>query len=218
MSIRRQTESIFIRALLVACASFAAPVRGAEPATPQPAHPVADVMSLALPGTVQLEGWLGDKLGLCLNGRVWAQNPEPLVAIVRNHNDQGDWRGEYWGKWYTSAVLGYACQPTAERRAQLEKVLREVIKSQGPDGYLGPYEEKDRLTVWDIWCRKYVLLGLLAAYDLTGDKTALEAAGRDADNLIDDLERGKIKIVEIGVPELKGVANSSIIEPMVSRP
>jgi DUF1680 family protein len=171
-------------------------------------------MNLALPGTVQVQGWLGDKLGLCLNGRVWAQNPEPLVAIIRNHNDKGDWRGEYWGKWYSAAALGYACQPTPERRALLEQVAREVIQSQGPDGYLGSYDEKDRLTVWDVWCRKYVLLGLLAAYDLTGDKAALEAARRDADNLIDDLERRKIKLVEIGVPELKGVANSSIIEPM----
>jgi DUF1680 family protein len=175
---------------------------------------VADAMSLALPGTVELQGWLGDKLGLCLNRRVWAQNPEPLVAIIRNHHDNGDWRGEYWGKWYSAAVLGYACQPTPERRGQLEQVVREMIKSQGSDGYLGSYDEKDRLTVWDVWCRKYVLLGLLAAYDLTGDKTALEAARRDADNLIDDLERRKIKLVEIGVAELKGVANSSIIEPV----
>src|ERR1035438_10122169 len=47
-----------------------------------------------------------------------------------------------------------------------------------------------------------------------GQEAALEAARRDADNLIDDLERRKIKLVEIGVPELTGVANSSIIEPM----
>jgi DUF1680 family protein len=201
-------------ALLATLVSLAAPSRAADPASSPPAHSVADAMSLASPGTVQLQGWLGDKLGLCLNGRVWAQNPETLVAVIRSHHDKGDWRGEYWGKWYSAAVLGYACQPTAERRAQLEQVMREVIKSQEPDGYLGSYDEKDRLTVWDVWCRKYVLLGLLAAYDLTGDKTALEAARRDADNLIDDLDRRKIKLVEIGVQELKGVANSSIIEPM----
>ena len=212
--IRHSFKSVLVGALLTASVSLAAPFRGSDPATSRPALAVADAMSLSLPGTVQLQGWLGDKLGLCLNGRVWAQNPEPLVAIIRKHNDKGDWRGEYWGKWYTAAVLGYAYQPSPERRAQLEKVVHEVVQSQGTDGYLGPYDEKDRLTVWDIWCRKYVLLGLLAAYDLTGDKTTLEAACRDADNLIDDLERRKIKLVEVGVAELKGVANSSIIEPM----
>jgi hypothetical protein len=199
----------FVRELLVASVLLATPVLGADPNPPQPARAATDAMSLALPGTVQLQGWLGDKLDLCLNGRVWAQNPEALVAIIRNHNDKGDWRGEYWGKWYSAAVLAYAWQPTPERRAQLEQVALEVIKSQGPDGYLGSYDEKDRLTVWDIWCRKYVLLGLLAAYDLTADKTALEAARRDADNLIDNLERRKIKLVEVGVAELKGVANSA---------
>jgi DUF1680 family protein len=201
-------------ALLAALVFLAASIRAADSGNPQPTQGVADTMSLALPGTVQLQGWLGDKLNLCLNGRVWAQNPESLVAVIRNHHDNGDWRGEYWGKWYSAAVLAYAWQPTPERRAQLEQVALEVIKSQGPDGYLGSYDEKDRLTVWDIWCRKYVLLGLLAAYDLTADKTALEAARRDADNLIDNLERRKIKLVEVGVAELKGVANSSIIEPM----
>jgi hypothetical protein len=204
----------FLRALFVASVLLASPVRGADPATPRPAQAVADAMTLAPPGTTQLQGWLGDKIDLCLNRRVWAQNPGLLVAVLRNHNDKDNWRGEYWGKWYSAAVLAYACHPTAERRAQLEKVMREVIKIQAPDGYLGPYEEKDRLTVWDVWCRKYVLLGLLAAYDLTGDSAALEAARRNADNLIDDLDRRKLKIVEIGVPVLKGVANSSIIEPM----
>ena len=193
---------------------LAVPVRGADPAIPLPAQSAADAMSLALPGTVRVRGWLGDKLGLCLDRRVWAQNPEALVAVLRTHNDKDNWRGEYWGKWYSAAALGYACEPTAERRAQLEKIMREVVQIQQPDGYLGPYEAKDRLTVWDVWCRKYVLLGLLTAYDLTGDKAALEAARRNADNLIDDLDRQKLKLVEIGVQVLKGVANSSIIEPM----
>lgn len=179
---------------------------------PRPA--VADAMTLALPGTVQLQGWLGDKLGLCLDHRVWGLDPEPLVDVLRNHNDTNNWRGEYWGKWYTAAVLAYAYEPTAAHRAQLEKVAREVIDIQQPDGYLGPYQKNDHLKVWDIWCRKYVLLGLIAAYDLTGDKTALAAAGRDADNLINDLDHKKVKLVELGVPELKGLANSSIIEPV----
>ena len=64
--------------LLAALVLLAAPVGGGDPATPQLAHPVADAMSLALPGTVQLQGWLADKLGLCLNRRVWAQKPESL--------------------------------------------------------------------------------------------------------------------------------------------
>jgi uncharacterized protein len=164
--------------LLVSSFWVAPPVRGAGPITPWPAHAVADAMSLALPGRVQLQGRLGGKLDLCLNRRVWAQSPETLVAVLRDHHDTGDWRGEYWGKWYSAAVLSYACQPTPARRAELEQVMREVIKNQGPDGYLGSYDEKDHLTVWDIWCRKYVLLGLLAADDLTENKTALEAAPR----------------------------------------
>ena len=48
-----------IRALLLALTMLALPVRAADPA-----NPVADTFNLAPPGTVQLQGWLGDKLGL----------------------------------------------------------------------------------------------------------------------------------------------------------
>ena len=119
-----------IRALLAVLALLAMPVRGAEPVTTRPGDVVADAMSLALPGTVRMQGWLGDKLVLCLNDRVWTQDPERLVAVLRHHNDKDNWRGEYWGKWYSAAVLGYGCEPMAERRAQLENVMREVIQLQ----------------------------------------------------------------------------------------
>ena len=131
--------------LLLALTMLALPVRATDPA-----KPVADTFNLAPPGTVQLQDWLGDKLGLCVNHRVWNQDPEKFIAFLRHHNDTDNWRGEYWGKWYTAAVLDYASQPSAERLAQLENVAREVVTTQDPDGYLGPYDVQHRLTTWDV--------------------------------------------------------------------
>lgn len=179
-----------------------------------PAKTAADTFRLAPPGTVQLQGWLGDKLDLCVNHRVWELDAEKFVAVLRKKNDIDNWRGEYWGKWYTAAALAYACDPGESHRTKLLEIAREVLKTQDPDGYIGPYDQQHHLTVWDVWCRKYVQLGLIAAYDLTADPAILQAARRNADNLIDELERKKLKVVEVGVGELKGVADSSIIEPM----
>ena len=180
----------------------------------QSVSPVADVLSLAPPGTVQLQGWLGDKLDLCQNHRIWNQDPDKFIALFRNHKDKGDWRGEYWGKWHTAAALAYAYQPTAEHLARLKDGAREVVKAQDADGYLGPYDAEHRLTDWDVWCRKYVLLGLITAFDLTGDGAALEAARRNADNMIAELDRKKLKVVEVATAVLQGTADSSILEPV----
>src|ERR1017187_3924840 len=202
--------------LLVGLTLLAAQGQGADPAT-QPAKPVetvADTFSLAPPGSVQLQGRLGGKLDLCLNQRVWGKGAEKILPFFRDQNDNGNWRGEYWGKWFTAAVLAYAYQPMPERLARLEHEARDLIKTQDADGYLGTYNAEHRLTVWDVWCRKYVLLGLIVAYDVTGDKSILEAARREADNLIAEVQRKKIKIVDVGVDVLQGVAHSSIIEPI----
>jgi DUF1680 family protein len=202
--------------LLVGLTMLAPQGQGADPAA-QPAKPVklvADTFRLAPPGSGQLQGRLGDKLDLCLNQRVWGKGTEAILPFFRDHNDNGNWRGEYWGKWFTAAVLAYAYQPTPERLARLEREAVDLIKTQDADGYLGTYDAEHRLTVWDVWCRKYVLLGLIAGYDATGDQSILEAARREADNLIAEVERKQIKIVDVGVDVLKGTAHSSIIEPI----
>ena len=180
------------------------------------AESVADTLKPAPPGTVQLEGWIGQKLDLCLTNRVMAQDIEKLIKPFRDRKEStgGDWRMEYWGKWFTSAALGCAYAPTPERRALLERAASEVIRTQSADGYIGSYDAGHRLVNWNVWCTKYVLLGLIADHDLTGDKAALEAACRVADCLIRELQEGRVKIVDIDVGVLKGIASCSILEPV----
>lgn len=52
------------------------------------------------------------------------------------------------------------------------------MATQSADGYIGTYPDSCHLGDWDIWGRKYVLLGLLAYYDQTKETVALEAARR----------------------------------------
>ncbi|TAN36784.1 MAG: hypothetical protein EPN23_08230 [Verrucomicrobia bacterium] len=181
------------------------------------ATPINDTLKLAPPGTVQLQGWVGDKIDLCLSNRVMAQDIGRLVKpfVVRQEKDAGGWRCEYWGKWFTSAALGYGYQPTAEYRAVLDKAVRDLLATQTPDGYIGTYRADCHLGIWDIWGRKYVLLGLIAAYDQFGDKTALDAACRVADHLLTEAPSGKVNITATGIDVLKGLAPSSVLEPMV---
>ena len=175
------------------------------------------VLTPAFPGAVQISGFLGQKIDSCLSRRVMAQDLQKLIAPFRDRQekDGGGWRCEYWGKWFASAALAYAYRPTESYRAVLERGLRELIATQTPDGYIGTYDAQHHLGIWDVWGRKYVLLGLLAGYDMTGDHAVLEAACRAADHLIAEAPPGKVNLADTGIDVLKGLAPSSILEPIV---
>lgn len=176
-----------------------------------------DKLVPSAPGSVQIRGWLGNKLDECLTNRVMAQDIGKLLKPFRERTEQdgSGWRCEYWGKWFASAALGYAYRPTPEHLAKLDAAAGGLIGTQTPDGYIGTYDAAHHLGIWDVWGRKYVLLGLIADYDLTGNKAALEAACREMDCLIAEAPPGRVNLTETGIDVLKGLAPSSILESVV---
>jgi hypothetical protein len=197
----------------VAAASNTPPNSSPAPAA---GRVVEDSLRPPLPGAIQIEGWLGRKLELCLTHGVMAQEIERLVKPFRDRPD-GDsgYRCEFWGKWFTSAALGYAYQPTREHRAILDQAAQALLATQTSDGYIGTYDAAHHLGMWDVWGRKYVLLGLIAHYDQTGNPTALDGAQRAADCLLAEAGPGQVRLTDTGVDVLKGLAPSSVLEPMV---
>jgi DUF1680 family protein len=112
-------------------------------------------------------------------------------------------------------MLGYGYAPTGHNREVIDRAVDGLLKSQTPDGYIGTYPDEHHLGEWDIWGRKYVLLGLLAYYDQTKDAKALEAAKRQADFLILEAGEGSgVNIAATGWKGWKGLAPSSVLEPI----
>ncbi|MCF7818024.1 MAG: glycoside hydrolase family 127 protein [Kiritimatiellales bacterium] len=148
--------------------------------------------------------------------RVMSQDIERIIRPYRERFEEtaADWRCEYWGKWVTSAALGYAYQPTPGHRAVIDRGVKALLSTQTPDGYIGTYKDDKRLGTWDVWGRKYTLLGLLAYYDLTGDHAVLDAACRHADCLIREAPPGVVNLSENGHEALMGLPASSILEPV----
>ncbi len=96
---------------------------------------------------------------------------------------------------------------------RLGQSVHELLATQSPDGYIGNYARGSHLEGWDVWGRKYTLLGLLAWYDLTADAAALRGAQRLADHLLREVGPGAADIVTLGL--YRGMAASSVLEPMV---
>lgn len=162
---------------------------------------------------VQLGGYLGRKLGLCIRNRILAQNPEKLVEPFRHRGERQCWQNEFWGKWFLSAAAACEYRRDQDCRDRLRRSVHEILATQTPDGYIGNYAPDARLKSWDVWGRKYTLLGLLAWFDMTSDSAALEGARRLADHLLTEVGPGKADIVRLGL--YRGMASSSVLEPVV---
>jgi DUF1680 family protein len=160
----------------------------------------------------KLSGYIGEKLDDAYKNRILAQDADRLVKPFLNRTETSCWQTEFWGKWITSAILAYRYKPTAELKSVLDKSIADLIATQTADGYIGNYAPDKHLQQWDIWGRKYCMLGLISYYDLTKNSLALEAAAKIADHLINELAGKKALIIKMG--NHRGMAASSVLEPI----
>jgi DUF1680 family protein len=157
-------------------------------------------------------GYVGGKLDASYKNRILAQDVNRLIEPFRNRTEDRCWQTEFWGKWFTSAVSAYRFRPEAPLKMVLDQAVSGLLSTQSSDGYIGNYSENKQLEQWDIWGRKYCMLGLLAYYDLTKDKRTLLAIRKLADHLIKELEDKNVLIVKQG--NHHGMAASSVLEPI----
>ncbi len=158
-------------------------------------------------------GYIGKKLERSYNNRILSQDVDHLIQPFRNRTETRLWQSEFWGKWFTSAVLAYRYHPEAALKKKLDDAVKALLATQTADGYIGNYKKENSLEQWDIWGMKYCLLGLLDHYDLTKDKASLKGAMRLADYLITEIDSKDGIIVNKG--NHRGMAASSVLEPIV---
>ncbi len=162
---------------------------------------------------LKIEGHVGKQINQIINNRVVAQDYDYLVEPFRHKNETRLWQMEFWGKWMLGAVAAWEYTHDDELMNHMSKSVKSIIETQLPNGYIGNYSAENQLTNWDIWGRKYVLLGLLRYHDITQNNDALNAAIKSADYLLTQLGPGKTNIIETG--NYHGMASSSILEPMM---
>jgi len=164
----------------------------------------------------EIGGVLGGSINNCINNGVMARDYLLYIKpFAEKLDDGGGFMGEFWGKWFTSAALAYRYQPTAAYRMVLDRSASLLINTQDSDGRLSSYPKTQDFGHWDIWGRKYALLGLIAHYDQTGDKKSLKAACSATDALIGIAGPGKQKLTETGLQIIGSLSSCSILEPVV---
>jgi DUF1680 family protein len=176
--------------------------------------PVISDKLVSIPANLtRIEGYLGEKIDLCISERIKKQDVGQLIEPFRHREETRLWQTEFWGKWILSAIASYEYNRDPKMLQIIQEAVSGLLATQTPDGYIGNYSKEAQLQHWDIWGRKYTLLGLLAYYDISQDKKALDAAKKLADFLLSQVGPGKADIVKTG--NYRGMPSSSVLEPMV---
>lgn len=131
------------------------------------------------------------------------------------------WRGEYWGKMMRGACL--ICQYSADETLHviLTDSVRDLLDTADADGRISTYSRAHEFSGWDMWSRKYVLLGLEYYLEICRDDALaariIETMCRHADYILTHVGpagEGKKPILETS--HMHGCLNSSsILEPIV---
>ena len=164
--------------------------------------------------SVQIKGYVGQRIDQCIQERVKKQDVDEIVDVFAKQDEVRErWGTEFWGKWVQGAIGSYDYTKDDDLYRLIQYSARKLLSYQLPDGYLGNYDKDHQLKGWDVWGRKYTILGLLRWYHLSGDKKALKAACRLMDYTMTQLGEGKAHIYAYGC--YKGMASLSILEPLM---
>ncbi len=213
-------KSISVLLSVAATLAWAASLSAAAPSVvlDRVGDKVPDRLQLAGPADVQLTGFLGARILANEKNRLLKVDEDRLLAGFRNRPGEQAWIGEHVGKWLHAATLAWVNTGDAALRTKLDRVVAELLKTQGPDGYLGTYTADKRFGLfpnadWDVWVHKYNLIGLLAYYRFTRNEAALTACRKMGDLLIATFGAGKKSILTAGTHV--GMASTSVLEPVV---
>lgn len=146
------------------------------------------------------------------------------ARFVQQFNEDADydagWRGEYWGKMMRGAAMTYSYTKNPKLYSVMEKTVKDMINSADEDGRISSYGKNHEFDSWDMWARKYVMLGMQYFMEICTDKSLndkiIESMKKQADYIIARIgnEEGKLPITS-ATRHWRGLNSSSILEPIV---
>ncbi len=143
-----------------------------------------------------------------------------LVDQFRFHyDDDNGWRGEFWGKMMRGACLTYKASSSAGLYAEIVKSIKDMLSVKEKSGRISSYPEEKEFLGWDMWSRKYAMLGFIYFLDICKSerlkKEVINALKGCADHILAHVGEGKEKSI-FDTSQIYGGLNScSILEPFV---
>ncbi len=134
---------------------------------------------------------------------------------------EGGWRGEYWGKMMRGACFVYRYSRNLELYEILTDTIKDMLSAQEASGRISSYGTDHEFEAWDLWSRKYVLLGMQYYLEICEDPVLsgqlVDSMCRQVDYIMErigDPKEGKLLITK-ATRHWRGLNSSSILEPIV---
>lgn len=154
-----------------------------------------------------------------LDAQLWSRFADQFRSNTDDH-DLG-WRCEYWGKLMRGGAATWAYTQNPALYHTLEEAVKQLLSAQEPCGRFSSYSREAEFQGWDLWGRKYVLLGLEYFHSICGDDALrgriLSAMIRHGDYILSHIGpagQGKRDIRETST-HWEGLNSSSLLEPVV---
>ncbi len=149
---------------------------------------------------------------------IWAKFVD--VFRTRTDGENNGWRGEYWGKMMRGSVLVYQYTKDEELYKVLTETVKDLLTVAEGDGRVSSFTRETEFRAWDLWCRKYVILGCEFYLEICKDeelkKEILSFLCRCADYVVDRIGEGEGKLsITKASGSWYGINSSSILEPIV---
>ena len=130
------------------------------------------------------------------------------------------WSGEYWGKMMRGATWVYAYNRDEKLYAILRESVLQLIGNAEPCGRISTYAQALEFRGWDMWCRKYVLLGLECFWEICPEndlrETVKAAMIRHLDYIAARVGSGIGQMCITNTSDAwKGANAASILEPVM---
>ncbi len=140
---------------------------------------------------------------------------------TKTDTDKAWWSGEFWGKLMRGACFCYAYSKDPALYAVLKDAVEDLLTTEDAFGRVTTYRIEAEFDGWDVWVRKYVLLGLQYFVEISTDEALkrriIACMCRQLDYFmtkIGDAKEGKRLITKV-TRHWRGLNSSSILEPVV---
>ncbi|MBE7043914.1 MAG: hypothetical protein E7397_00145 [Ruminococcaceae bacterium] len=171
---------------------------------------------------IKYEGFVDDAFKFAENSQLLSK--ELWRRFVEQFREDADydagWRGEYWGKMMRGASLVYQYTKNPELYSVLKETIIDMMESKDEEGRISSYGKNHEFDGWDMWCRKYVILGMEYFLEICQEDDfkaeVMKSMCEQADYIISKIgcEEDKIDITS-ATRHWRGLNSSSILEPMI---